>query len=97
MDAQESSVFTVFVSANDNAPLGDQTFSVTIGSNEKILKQLPLTVNVQGENKAGSSQLKTGLEVGLVVLVILLVIIGLIIGFSKLRGDEDSEEEKTYY
>jgi len=97
VDAQESSVFTVFVSAKDNAPLGDQTFSVTIGSNEKILKQLPLTVNVQGENKAGSSQLKTGLEVGLVVLVILLVIIGLIIGFSKLRGDEDSEEEKTYY
>ena len=95
----ESKAFTVFVSANDDAPTGSQTFTVTISSGAKVLKQLPLSVDVQ-EGASGATSLKRVLEVGLVVLVILLVIIGLIIGFSKLRGDdEDAEEgdEKTYY
>jgi len=92
----ESKAFTVFASAKDNAPVGSQTFTVTVSSNGKVLKQLPLSVTV--EKSSGASQLKRGLEVGLVVLVILLVIIGLIIGFSKLRGDEEEgDEEKTYY
>ena len=94
--AGESKAFTVFASAKDNAPVGSQTFTATISTNGKVLKQLPLSVTV--EKSGGTSQLKKGLEVGLVVLVILLVIIGLIIGFSKLRGeDEEDEEEKTYY
>lgn len=94
--AGESKAVTVYVKAKDNAPAGQQTFSVTISSDDKVLKQLALSANV-GE-KSGASQLKRGLEVGLVVLVILLVIIGLIIGFSKLRGDdEDEDKEKTYY
>ena len=70
---------------------------MTVNSNDKVLKQLALSVNVQA-SQGGTSQLKTGLEVGLVILVILLVIIGLIIGFSRLRGDEEEgDEEKTYY
>lgn len=44
---------------------------------------------------------KKSLEIGLVVLIILLVMLGLIIGFSKLRNDDEEEEnelsEKTYY
>ena len=95
--AGESKVVTVFVKANGNAPVGQQTFTLTISSNDKVLKQLPLSVDVQKASGA-ASQLKRGLEVGLVVLVILLVIIGLIIGFSKLRGDdEENDKEKTYY
>ena len=96
MGAGESKAVTVFVKANDNAPVGQQTFTLTISSNDKVLKQLPLSVDVQ--KASGAAQLKRGLEVGLVVLVILLVIIGLIIGFSKLRGnDEEEGGEKTYY
>ena len=100
--AGESKAFSVYVSANENAPLGDQTFAVTISSGNKVLKQLALSVNVnEGKAASGTGGLKRGLEVGLVVLVILLVIIGLIIGFSKLRGEEEEEgeegEEKTYY
>ena len=98
--SQESKAFTVFASANENAPLGDQTFTVTINSGDKVLKQLPLSVSVQEGQASGTSKVKRGLEVGLVVLVILLVIIGLIIGFSKLRGEdeeEDKEEGKEYY
>jgi len=99
VDAGDSKAFTVFVSASANAPVGDQTFTVTVSSGDKVLKQLPLSVNV-GEGQSGASKVKRGLEVGLVVLVILLVIIALIIGFSKLRGDEEeegNEEGKEYY
>jgi len=94
-----SKAATVYVSANENAPVGDQTFTATISSGEKVLKQLPLSVSVQEGKASGTTKLKRGLEVGLVILVILLVIIGLIIGFSKLRGEEEAEEgeEKTYY
>ena len=96
--AGESKAFTVYASANKDAPAGEQTFTVTISSNDKTLKQLPLGMNVQ-ESASGASTLKRSLEVGLVVLVILLVIIGLIIGFSKLRGEEGEEgkEGKEYY
>ncbi len=96
--AGESKAFTVYASANKDAPAGEQTFTVTISSGDKMLKQLPLSINVQ-ESATATSTLKRGLEVGLVVLVILLVIIGLIIGFSKLRGEEEGEgkEGKEYY
>ena len=95
IDAGDSKAFTVFVSADANAPTGDQTFTVTINSGDKVLKQLPLSINVQDEGQvSGVSKVKRGLEVGLVVLVILLVVIGLIIGFSKLRGDGDGDEEE---
>ena len=94
--AGESKAVTVYVKAKDNAPVGAQTFSVSISSDDKVLKQLAFSANVA--EKSGASQSKRGLEVGLVVLVILLVIIGLIIGFSKLRGDdEENDKEKTYY
>ena len=87
----------MYASANKDAPAGEQTFTVTISSNDKTLKQLPLGMNVQ-ESASGASTLKRSLEVGLVVLVILLVIIGLIIGFSKLRGEEEEGKEgKEYY
>ena len=99
INSGDTKAFTVFASAKENAPAGSQIFTATISSGDKILKQLPLSLNVQ-EAAAGSSKLKRVLEVGLVVLVILLVIIGIIIGFSKLRGDEGEGEkgdEKTYY
>ena len=100
IDAGDSKAFTVFASAKENAPIGDQTFTVTISSGDKVLKQLPLSMSVSEGQATGVSKLKRGLQVGLVILVILLVIIGLIIGFSKLRGEEEEEEkggEKTYY
>ncbi len=102
VNAGESKAVTIYVSAKKDAPVGAQTFTVTISTADRILKQVPLTVNVEQAKAASESGLKRAIEVGLVVLVILLVIIGLIIGFSKLRGDddeddEDVEEEKTYY
>ncbi len=99
LEPGESKVFTVYASAKSDAAAGDQMFTVTISSGDKILKQLPLSINIQQSQASGASKVKRGIEVGLVVLVILLVIIGLIIGFSKLRGDEGEEgkEGKEYY
>ncbi len=96
----ESKSFTVYASSKQDAPAGNQMFTVTISSNDKVLKQIPLSLNVQGsDSTAGVSKVKRGLEIGLVVLVVLIVIIGLIIGFSKLRGDneEGGKEGKEYY
>lgn len=99
VEPQESKAFTVFASAKQDAAIGEQMFTVTISSNDNILKQLPLTANVQESQISGVSKVKRGLEIGLVVLVILLVIIGLIIGLGKLRGEEEGEgkEGKEYY
>jgi len=98
--AGESKAFTVYASAGKDAPVGEQTFTVTISSNDKTLKQLPLSMNVQeSAGGDGTSTLKRSIEVGLVVLVILLVIGLIIVGFSKLRGDKEEEgkEGKEYY
>ena len=98
--AGESKAVNVYVAASKDAPLGEQTFSITVKSGEKTLKEVPMKVNV-AEGKASLwSKLKTVLEVGLVVLVVLLVILGLIIGFNKLKGEEEEEtkeEGETYY
>jgi len=96
VDAGESKAVSVYVAANANAPAGQQTFTVTVSSADKVLKQIPLSATVSAVS--GTAKLKRGLEVGLVVLVVLLVIVGLIIGFNKLRGEEGKEgEEETYY
>ena len=97
----ESKAFTIFASSKQETA-GEQMFSVTISSNDKVMKQIPLSLNSleSGDSSAaGVSKVKRGLEIGLVVLVVLIVIIGLIIGFSKLRGDgeEEGKEGKEYY
>ena len=99
LEPGDSKAITVYVAAKENAPAGMQTFTLTVSTADKVLKQIPLSVNVQQADGSVAS-LKRGLEVGLVVLVILLVIIGLIIGFSKMRNDDEeegSDQEKTYY
>ncbi|MBW2984953.1 putative S-layer protein [Candidatus Woesearchaeota archaeon] len=98
----ESQAAYIFVSAEENAPTGENTFSVTIKSGNEVLQQAPLKANVLAGSKTTTSsadKVKKGLEVGLIVLVVLLVILGLIIGFNKLKGEEElsEEENKTYY
>ncbi|MFC1705082.1 hypothetical protein ACFLZ6_02010 [Nanoarchaeota archaeon] len=62
----------VFVSANENAQAGENIFSVSIKSGDKVLQQAPLKANVLEDGKSsGASSIKKGLEVGLVVLVVL--------------------------
>lgn len=98
--AGETQTAYISVAAKKTATAGENIFSITIKSGDKVLKQIPLKANVLAAKTTAG--LKKALEVGLVVLVILLVIIGLIIGFNKLRSDEDKEESgdsdtQTYY
>ncbi|MBL7054749.1 putative S-layer protein [Candidatus Woesearchaeota archaeon] len=96
--AGESKAVNVYVAAGKDAPVGEQTFSITVHSGEKTLKEVPMKVTV-AQGKTAWSTVKKGLEVGLVVLVVLLVIVGLVIGFNKLKGEEENtkEEGETYY
>ncbi|MEK6808462.1 MAG: hypothetical protein AABY14_02140 [Nanoarchaeota archaeon] len=97
-DSSESLVISV--SPKESAPVGEQTFAVTVRSGERVLKQVLLKANIKGRETTSSSwdNVKRSLEIGLVVLVVLLVIVALFIGFSKLRGnDEKPKEEQGYY
>lgn len=98
---ETKSVF-LYVTANNNAPLGRNLMTVTVKSADKTLKELTLQAEVVGEAPQTSrwAGLKKGLEVGLVVLVVLLVILGLIIGFNRMKGSEDEKKDdqtQTYY
>ncbi|MBW2996345.1 hypothetical protein KY332_03525 [Candidatus Woesearchaeota archaeon] len=96
LSAGETRVIYVYVSANEDAKEGEQTFGVAIKSGDETLKEITLKANV--EANSGWDKVKKGLEVALVVLVVLLVIIGLIVGFNRLKGDEgDETAEETYY
>ncbi len=94
VEAGESKAAVVSVAPAKNAPAGVQTFLVTVMADGKVLKQVPMKVNVAGDS---GYSLKKALEVGLIVLLILIVIIGLILGFSRKRDDEEKGNDKSYY
>jgi len=100
LGAGETKAIYVYVSANENAPLGQNMFGLTISSGGDVLQQITLKSNVLAGQSSGWSRIKRALEIGLVILVILLVILGLIIGFSKLKGKEEESDDtasQTYY
>lgn len=104
LESGESKAVYVYVSAKENAQVGEQLFALTVKSGNEVLKQVTLKANIVGSEESAEpnmSNIKRGLEIGLVVLVVLLVILGLIIGFNKLKGSEEDDEElgegQTYY
>ncbi len=97
IDAGQSAAVTVNVAVASNAASGTQTFMVTVMGDGKILKQIPMKVNVQGAALAKTDgSFKKALEVGLIVLLILVVVILLVLGFTRKREDNESED-KSYY
>ncbi|MBN2566643.1 hypothetical protein JXB02_00990 [Candidatus Woesearchaeota archaeon] len=102
--AGRTSTVYVHVTANADAPAGQQTFLLVVSSGGET-EQIPMIANVaaaqeQAPTSVGWDKVKRGLEIGLVVLVVLLVILGLIIGFNKLKGSDEEGEEgagQTYY
>lgn len=97
LEEGETKTVTIFATANSNAPVGEQTFTVTISSAGKVLKQIPLKANVTDVSSV--AKLKRWAEVGVILLVVFLVIVGLIIIFTKLSRREEKKEgeEETYY
>lgn len=99
VDAEDSKVVYVYVSAKETAAAGEQVFGLEIKSGEEA-KSVTLKANVLEGKKSSWDSTKRVLEIGLIVLVVILVIIGLVIAFSR-KGGEDIEEpevaDQTYY
>jgi len=91
----ESKVVSVSLSVANDAVVGEHLASVVLKSGSEDLQTVVLKANVLAGDNSGSS-LRNGLEIALIVLVVLLVIIGLIIGFSRLRKD-DEDDDQAYY
>ncbi|MBR9683311.1 hypothetical protein GOV03_02110 [Candidatus Woesearchaeota archaeon] len=91
-----TAVVYAYVTANDAATAGEKVATLTISSDDNVLKTIYLQANVVPQDSG--LNLRSSLEVALVVLVAVLVLVGLILGFSRLRKDDvDEGEEKTYY
>ncbi|MCF7860989.1 hypothetical protein K9M79_01995 [Candidatus Woesearchaeota archaeon] len=100
VNAGETKTVYLYVSSKESAAAGEHTFVVNVKTDQKT-EQVVLKGTVTGGNSGADGswdQIKSGLEIGLVVLVVLLIILGLIIGFSKLRSnDDDDDQGQTYY
>lgn len=96
LEPGKNKVVQVDVTAAANAAEGKHVASVAVMTGDEVLETIVLEANVAG-TASESFSLRNGLEIALIVLVVLLVIIGLIIGFSRLRRDDEDEEEQTYY
>jgi uncharacterized membrane protein len=93
----QTEIVSAYLKANREAPAGEQSANLVVRSADgDVLEIIPLTVNV-AEVAGSNITLRNGLEIALIVLVVILVIIGLIVGFSRLKRDEEFEEEQTYY
>ena len=94
LNAGESQTVYLYISANDDAPLGEKVFMVSVET-QGDQKQVALTANVvKGESESPLGDLdkyKQGLWIGLIVLIVVLVILILVVGFSKLKGDDEQE------
>ena len=98
LEPGQNAVVRVDVTPESFAPVGEHVVSVVVSSGNEAIETVMFTANVAPatEGSTGSTGLAKGLEIALIVLIVLLVIIGLIIGFSRLRKDEE-DEEQTYY
>ncbi len=96
LGAGETKTVYLYITADKSAKAGQYSFSVSVSGLGTTAQEIPLTANVI--ESVNFSNIKKALEVGLVVLVAILVVLGLIIGFTKLKREEETEEEgKTYY
>jgi len=103
----EAKALYVYLTAKPDTQAGERMFSLKVTSGTETVKEFTLKANViAGKEEASPTvtnwaSIKRVLEIGLVVLVVLLVILGLIIGFSRLKGDDDMDDDdgksETYY
>ena len=98
----DSKTVNVYASAKADAPSGEQRFLVTIKTDNKILKQIPLSAVISGKTSdVNGVKLETVLKVLAVVLLAILVTIGLIFIFSRIMRKDDEgngkAETEPYY
>jgi len=99
VNGKDSQAVYVYVSAKENAAVGEQVFGLEIKSGDEV-KSVALKANVVEAPASSWDKAKRALEIGLIVLVVLLVVIGLVVAFRKDK-EEDLEEpevaDQTYY
>ncbi len=94
----------VYLTAQENAELGNHVFALQVKSGNDLAKEIVLGATVTEQApaaKAGLLQYSSTLKLAFVGLVVLLVIVGLFIAFRKLKEDEDyplePKDGQTYY
>ena len=96
---EESAATNLYITPKEDVE-GAKMLALNIKMGGEVVKQIPLTVNVERTEKKAqpySMDLRTVLEVAIVVLVVILLIIGLILAFRKIKGNEEEGEAQTYY
>ena len=98
LEPGKSQVVYLDLTVADDAAPGEHVASLDVKSGDEVLQTVVLKADVSGKEAAAteSVSLRNGLEIALIVLVVLLVVMGLVIGFSRLRKDDDGEDQ-TYY
>ncbi len=97
LEPGKNQIVYVDLTVADDTVAGEHLASLTVKSGSDVLQTVVLKANVVGDSAQNDGiSLRSGLEIALVVLVVLLIILGLVIGFSRLRKDDDGEEQ-TYY
>src|SRR3989344_2805308 len=102
LEPGKSQVVYLDLAVASDAAAGEHLASVTVKSGNDVLETVVLKADVAAapaapaESTNNSVSLRNGLEIAGIVLVVLVVVMGLVLGFSKLRKDDDGEEQ-TYY
>ena len=96
VDSNQAGEAFVYLKANDNAPIGQQSFRVNVLSNGKTVKTLDLRANVvaKATQLGNLGLLKNGLEISFVILIVILIILGLIIAFRRVGSRESRRESE---
>ena len=82
---------TAFVHVTPNSGVeGTQSLTLAVKSGDETLKQMSLSVDVEG-----NSGLLTAVVVALIIIIVVLVVVGIVVGVSRARSEDD--EETTYY
>ncbi len=91
----ETKFVYVYVTPKENAEAGDHVFSVKVAADGSE-KSFDIKGTI-AKPENNSDSFKRGLEISLIILLIVLIIIGLVLGLSKLKGNNEKEEDNSYY
>ena len=94
LQPKESKTINIYVSSKGNAA-GEQIFLVTLKSNDKVLKDIPLKGNVVATKGLLAAKLKNFLQVFLIAFVVVLVSMSFYFGIKRYvqsNGENVTEE-----
>ncbi len=100
LNGGESKAVYLYVSANEDAAVGEHMFGANIKSGNTVLQTVNFKADITASKGAlEKSTLLIALEYAAIVLVVILVIVGIVLAVQKVKKGEGSGEElaQTYY